>query len=144
VFIPYVRRLREKGKSRWTFGKKVKLFVDTFISFSYFPIRLLSAIGFLYAIASVLYGFFILYNYLTYGIPVRGWVPTMVLLTFTAGIQMTLLGVLGEYLWRTLDESRKRPPFVIDAIIGVAKKDAPSTLEGETVQFESGNGRTTP
>jgi dolichol-phosphate mannosyltransferase len=40
----------------------------------------------------------------------------MVLLSFTAGLQMTMLGVLGEYLWRTLDEVRKRPPYVIDTI----------------------------
>ena len=40
----------------------------------------------------------------------------MLILTFTAGLQMTLLGVLGEYLWRTLDEARGRPLFVIDTI----------------------------
>jgi dolichol-phosphate mannosyltransferase len=42
----------------------------------------------------------------------------MLIMTFTGGLQMTMLGVLGEYLWRTLDEVRQRPPFVIDAIYG--------------------------
>jgi glycosyltransferase involved in cell wall biosynthesis len=116
VLIPYVRRKRTKGKSRWTFGKKIKLFVDTFVSFSYFPIRLFSFLGIIYAIISFSYGAFIFIAWLTFGIEVQGWVPMMLVLTFTAGLQMTLLGILGEYLWRTLDEARGRPLFVIDTI----------------------------
>ena len=116
VFIPYVRRKRAKGKSRWTFGKKIKLFVDTFVSFSYFPIRLFSFLGIIYAVLSFSYGIFVFYFWLTFGIEVQGWVPMMLVLTFTAGLQMTLLGILGEYLWRSLDEARGRPLFVIDTV----------------------------
>jgi dolichol-phosphate mannosyltransferase len=116
VLIPYVRRKRTKGKSRWTFGKKIKLFVDTFVSFSYFPIRLFSFLGIIYAVISFSYGIVIFFSWLTFGIEVQGWVPMMLVLTFTAGLQMTLLGILGEYLWRTLDEARGRPLFVIDVI----------------------------
>jgi len=118
VLIPYVRRKRTKGISRWTLGKKVKLFVDTFASFSYFPIRLFSFLGLIYAVISFSYGAFIFFSWLTFGIEVQGWVPMMLILTFTAGLQMTLLGVLGEYLWRTLDEARGRPSFVIDTVYG--------------------------
>lgn len=120
VFIPYVRRSRTKGKSRWTFAKKSKLFVDTFIAFSYFPIQILSIFGFLVAMAAFLYGAFVLFYWLKYGIEVQGWVSTMVILTFTAGIQMAMLGVLGEYLWRTLDEVRRRPFYVIDKVYDIA------------------------
>ncbi len=116
VLIPYVRRKRTKGISRWTLGKKIKLFVDTFVSFSYFPIRLFSFLGIIYAVISFSYGAFILISWLTLGIEVQGWVPMMLVLTFTAGLQMTLLGILGEYMWRTLDEARGRPLFVIDNI----------------------------
>jgi glycosyltransferase involved in cell wall biosynthesis len=116
VFIPYVRKKRAKGKSRWTLGKKVKLFIDTFVSFSYFPIRLFSFLGIIYAAISFSYGAFIFFSWLTFGIQVQGWVPMMLVLTFTAGLQMTLLGILGEYLWRTLDEARGRPLYVIDTI----------------------------
>jgi dolichol-phosphate mannosyltransferase len=123
VFIPYVRRKREKGKSRWTFSKKIKLFVDTFVSFSYFPIRLFSTIGIIYALASFSYGVFIFVYWLFYGAIVQGWVTTMLVLTFTAGLQMTLLGILGEYLWRTLDETRKRPLFVIDDFFTIEEKE---------------------
>jgi glycosyltransferase involved in cell wall biosynthesis len=124
VLITYVRRKRTKGKSRWTFGKKIKLFVDTFVSFSYFPIRLFSFLGIIYAILSFSYGVFIFIAWLTFGIKVQGWVPMMLVLTFTAGLQMTLLGILGEYLWRTLDESRGRPLFVIDTIYDEANESS--------------------
>jgi len=123
VFIPYVRRKRTKGKSRWTLGKKVKLFVDTFVSFSYFPIRLFSFIGIIYALLSFSYGAFIFISWLSFGIEVQGWVPMMLVLTFTAGLQMTLLGILGEYLWRTLDEARGRPLFVVDTVYGSSSNE---------------------
>jgi polyisoprenyl-phosphate glycosyltransferase len=116
VMIPYIRRNRTKGKSRWTLAKKIKLFVDTFVAFSFFPIRVLSIIGFIVAISSFMYGGFILFYWLFFSIDVKGYVPTMLIMTFTSGIQMTMLGVLGEYLWRTLDEVRRRPHFVIDQI----------------------------
>lgn len=116
ILIPYTRKSRKKGKSRWTLGKKIKLFVDTFVGFSYYPIRILSVIGILVAITSFLYGAFIFLYKIFHGIDVAGWVPMMVILTFTAGLQMCMLGVLGEYLWRTFDESRKRPSYVIDEI----------------------------
>ena len=116
VMIPYTRRKRDKGKSRWTLAKKMKLFIDTFVAFTFFPIRFLSVLGFLVAISSFLYGSFILFYWFMYGIKVQGWVPTMLIMTFAAGLQMSMLGVLGEYLWRTLDEVRRRPQYVIDEI----------------------------
>jgi dolichol-phosphate mannosyltransferase len=122
IMIPYVRRSRKKGKSRWTFAKKFKLFVDTFVAFSYYPIRALSLVGLLVAISSFVYGVFLFIYWLFYSIPVQGYVPTMLAITFTSGIQMMMLGVLGEYLWRTLDEVRRRPPFVIDEIYSTTKQ----------------------
>lgn len=123
VMISYTRRQRSKGKSRWTTSKKIKLFIDTFVGFSYFPIRALSFIGLLVAIGSFFYGIYILSYWLFFGIPVQGYVPIMLVMTFTSGIQMTMLGVLGEYLWRTLDEVRHRPPFVIDEIYTASQPD---------------------
>jgi dolichol-phosphate mannosyltransferase len=123
ILIPYTRRKRTKGKSRWTFGKKAKLFVDTFVSFSYLPIRLFSFLGILYAVISFAYGAIIFISWFSSGTIVQGWVPMMLILTFTAGLQMTLLGILGEYLWRTLDETRARPVFVIDTIYDNAENN---------------------
>ena len=116
IQIPYVRKKRTKGKSRWTFSKKLKLFIDSFVAFSYLPIRLLSLLGILIAAASFVYGGFIFYSWWLSRIEVKGYTPIMILLASTAGIQMTMLGVLGEYLWRILDETRKRPGYVVDTI----------------------------
>lgn len=116
VLIPYVRRSRTKGVSRWTFSKKMKLFIDSFVAFSYLPIRALSVLGLVIAASAFVYGIVVFYGWLAYGNEVKGWASLMVLLAFTAGIQMAMLGVLGEYLWRTLDESRKRPGYVIDTV----------------------------
>jgi len=117
VTIPYTRSARTKGTSKWTFSKKIKYFVDTFVGFSYFPIRLLSLAGIFVAVGAFGYGAYILYNGFVGNIIVPGWTTTMIVLLFTAGIQMTMIGVLGEYLWRTLDELRKRPSYIIDDIL---------------------------
>lgn len=125
VMIPYIRRQRTKGISRWTLAKKVKLFIDTFVAFSFFPIRILSLIGLLVAIGSFLYGAFVLFYWYFFGTVVRGWVPTILVLSFTSGIQMAMLGVLGEYLWRTLDEVRRRPPYVVDEVYAASPERDP-------------------
>lgn len=114
--ISYVRQKREHGKSRWTLSKKIKLFVDSFVSFSYMPIRLMSTIGFLTASASFIYGIFVIANALFGTIELEGWATIIALITFLLGLIMVMLGIIGEYLWRVLDESRNRPSFVIDEI----------------------------
>lgn len=56
------------------------------------------------------------YEWLIRDIPVKGYAPIVIPVALTSGMQMLMLGVLGEYLWRSLDETRRRPPFVIDAV----------------------------
>lgn len=114
--IPYVRRAREKGTSKWTFGKRFKLFIDSFVGYSYFPVRFISISGILFALSSFAYLTFIFINWLNGNIPVQGWTAMMMFIAFVSGTQMLMLGILGEYLWRSLDESRKRPSFIIDEI----------------------------
>ena len=116
VMLPYVRRARKAGKSRWTLSKKLKLFIDSFVSFSYVPIRTLSMTGFLVAFAAFVYAGVVLYQRLIHNIPVKGYAPMVILLALFSGVQMAMLGVLGEYLWRALDETRRRPAFVIDEV----------------------------
>jgi glycosyltransferase involved in cell wall biosynthesis len=116
VTIPYVRKKREKGKSKWTIGKRIKLAVDSFVGFSYFPIRLLSGLGLVFAFVAFIYGAIVLYKWWMGRIPVEGFTALMIVVTFTAGVQMIMLGVLGEYLWRVLDQSRMRPMYVIDRV----------------------------
>jgi glycosyltransferase involved in cell wall biosynthesis len=114
--IPYVRRARQEGKSRWTLGKKVKLFIDSFVAFSYFPVRAMSLLGVIVSLGAFAYAAFIVGYSLFHGMPVAGFSTLASLLALLSGLQMLMLGVLGEYLWRTLDESRRRPAFVIDRV----------------------------
>jgi polyisoprenyl-phosphate glycosyltransferase len=114
LMIPYVRRARTKGTSRWTLSKKIKLFIDSFVAFSYAPIRFLSLLGATVALSSFAYAGFVFAAWAFRGIPVQGFASLIILLAFTAGVQMLMLGILGEYLWRTLDETRRRPAFVVD------------------------------
>lgn len=114
--IPYVRQQRKLGKSRWTMSKKIKLFVDSFVSFSYTPIRFMSIIGFVTAVLSFLYGIFVVIGTLFGFIELQGWTTIIALITFLLGIIMIMLGIIGEYMWRILDESRRRPPYIIDEI----------------------------
>lgn len=114
--IPYVRQNRKHGKSKWTLSKKIKLFVDSFVSFSYTPIRFMTGIGILTAIMSFLYGLFTLVSFFTGNVNVQGWTTIISIITFLLGIIMIMLGIIGEYLWRILDETRKRPSFIIDEV----------------------------
>ena len=118
TIVQYRKGMRQKGISKWTLGKKIKLFIDTFVSFSYIPLRLISVVGIMLAFMGFLYAFFIVFNRLFFSVPVEGWASLMVVLLVVSGTQLVFLGVLGEYLWRNFDETRKRPAFIIDRMIG--------------------------
>lgn len=123
--IPYKREKRKSGKSKWTFPQQIKLAVDSFVSFSYLPIRLSSYLGFFISFIGFLYALFIIIRGLFYKQTVAGWSSLMVILLIVSGIQLLILGILGEYLWRNLEESRKRPLFIISERVGF-NNDSPS------------------
>lgn len=114
--VYFHRKDRTVGKSRWTFAKKYKLVVDSMMSFSYFPIRAISVIGTIVAFASFLGIIGAIYEKLTIGTPIAGYASLMCVVLFATGLIMVTLGILGEYLWRVLDASRSRPPFIIDEV----------------------------
>jgi dolichol-phosphate mannosyltransferase len=118
TFLPYHRRARQRGQSRWTLGKKLKLFVDSFVSFSFFPIRLVSYLGLTVSAAGFAYALLIVVRRFVYGTPMQGWPSLMVAVVTLSGLQLLMLGIVAEYLWRTFDESRKRPPYIIKETIG--------------------------
>ena len=123
--VPYDRKARQAGKSKWTLEKKLKLFADFFVGYSYAPIRLMSFLGMLTAAAGFIYALVVLINKLIFKTPVEGWTSLMLVLLVVGGMQMIMLGIIGEYMWRTLDEARRRPRYIISATLNDA---APSTL----------------
>lgn len=114
--IYFHRKNREVGKSRWTLSKKIKLVLDSMMSFSFFPIKCMTWVGFIFDILAVLMLIEVIVEKFTVGTPIAGWSSLMCVVLISSGLILSSLGILGEYLWRTLDASRTRPPFIIDTI----------------------------
>ena len=112
--VYFDRRDREKGKSRWTFAKKLKLVLDSMMSFSYVPIRFMTFIGIAFDFFAVVLLVSVMVEYFTKGVPIIGWSSLMCVILLASGLILSMLGILGEYVWRALDASRSRPPFIID------------------------------
>lgn len=125
-FIEYRREERKEGVSHWTFSKKLTYLIDGVLSYSFLPIRLMSVTGLLVAFLGFLYAVVILVGKLTVGNPVPGWTPLMIIVLIMGGVQMLMLGVVGEYLWRTLAQTRNRDPYVIEAIYDNGRSSEPS------------------
>jgi dolichol-phosphate mannosyltransferase len=119
IELPYVKEERKFGVSKWNLSKKLNAFADAFVGFSYFPMRFMSMLGFAAAFIGFLYAIFVIIMRFVVGDPIEGWASLMVVTLIIGGLQMLMLGVLGEYLWRNLEESRKRPLFLIEDQKGI-------------------------
>ncbi|MCC6973978.1 MAG: glycosyltransferase family 2 protein [Anaerolineae bacterium] len=117
--IFYHRRAREKryGRSMWTFAKKLKYFADSFVAFSHMPVRAASLLGISISVLGLLYALLIIVLRIFGGRDPEGWTSLMVVMLVVSGVQILMIGVLGEYLWRSLDEVRHRPRFIVERIL---------------------------
>lgn len=115
--VAYTKRERAFGESGWSFSKKVKLFTDSIVGFSALPLRIISAIGMLLGISGLAYAVFVIANAF-FGAPPEGWTTLTALVLILGGFQMCMTGLLGEYLWRSLEQARRRPLYVIDQKVG--------------------------
>ncbi|MDD5898603.1 MAG: glycosyltransferase family 2 protein [Clostridia bacterium] len=116
--VTYIRRERKIGKSRWTLKKKIRLVMDTLFSFSTVPITCVTGLGALSVAGSLLWALDALISKLTGRIEVTGWTMMFIFQLLSFGVIMLTLGLLGAYLWRTFDASRRRPPFLIEIADG--------------------------
>jgi glycosyltransferase involved in cell wall biosynthesis len=114
--LTYRRRARLAGKSRMTFGRKFTGFLDGVIGYSSAPIRVMSLAGCAFSLLGFGYAGVILVGSLLFGNPVKGWAPLMIMVLVIGGFQMIMLGLIGEYLWRTLVQVRRRDMYLVDAI----------------------------
>ena len=126
--IYFDRKDRTVGKSRWTFHKKFKLVVDSMMSFTYFPIRVMEVCGVLFFLAALVGTILVIRERIVSDQPIAGYASMMCVELFSFGMIMLVLGLLGEYIWRTLEETKKRPPFIIDVI---NKDDRDNGNEGD-------------
>jgi len=112
--IKYKRRKRHSGKSTWSFLKSLNVFFDIFYGFSITPIRIITLLGVLLALLSFIYAAILVYYKISYGISVEGFTTLAVMITFMFGCIILSLGIIGEYVWKILNELNKRPDAVIN------------------------------
>lgn len=120
--IPYQRKNRPQGKSQWRKLNKLKYLIDGILSTSYWPIRIMSLIGFLFALAAGAYILIIMYLRIFQNEYYTGWAPLMIMILFIGGLIMMMLGLIGEYIWRVYDEVRGRPQYLIKRKISGKEK----------------------
>jgi len=104
---------RFEGKSSYTYSKLCRLAFESIIAFSDKPLRLAVRFGFLMAFLAFCYGLFILIRAIMYGVPIPGWSSLIISLYFIGGIIIAILGIVGVYLGKTFDETKKRPLYII-------------------------------
>jgi dolichol-phosphate mannosyltransferase len=117
VPLEYERQSRHAGETKYPLRKMMVFAVDAFTSFSIVPLRAAFWIGFL---SAGLAGLLLIYTMVRWlaGETVIGWASTMGVTVFFAGVQLAVLGVIGEYLGRLVQEGKRRPLFLIDRIVG--------------------------
>lgn len=117
--IPLDYHARSGGKSKWTLSKKIKLFIDSFVAFSFMPIRLVSIIGILMFVIGCVIGIATIVNrLLNPDVPI-GYSTLASIIALGFGITNISLGIIAEYLWRAYDAARRRPPFIVSEVITV-------------------------
>ncbi|MFO0911539.1 MAG: glycosyltransferase family 2 protein [Pirellulales bacterium] len=121
-FIEYHKVARKAGKSKWTLSKKIKLLIDSFVAFSYAPIRLVSLLGILFFVGGTCWTAYIIFRKLIYNDLSAGWPALVSILMIGFGVTNISLGIISEYLWRVLDASRRRPVYIIDDLSDVGAK----------------------
>ncbi|AIB16680.1 glycosyl transferase (plasmid) [Azospirillum argentinense] len=110
--IPYHRRARKVGKSGWTFRRKFRYMTDSMFAFSSLPIITLNVFGFLGVVASVLIGGVILLFWALGLIDVSGYTPIMLSIMFFGALNIFGLGLLGSYIWRAFENTKRRPNYI--------------------------------
>jgi len=123
--IEYARDARHAGAPKYTLRKLIRLAVSGYVGFSSMPLRVAAGIGLLAALLGFTLAAWVTYTKLVQIPSPRGWASLMAVLLIVAGVQLLVLGVLGEYLGRVYDEVRRRPLYIASARLGFeARRDA--------------------
>jgi len=113
IGIPYEAPERYSGTSKYTLFRMIRFAVDGITSFSSVPLYFSASIGIFISLISFIYGAFVIYSWLFTGTVIEGWASLMIVSLFVGGIQLITLGILGVYLGRVYDESKRRPRYLL-------------------------------
>ena len=135
IGVSYVRPGRFAGTTKWPLSKLVRLAFDGIISFSTAPLRMVLQLGFLVSIFSFVAGIAAIVIKLSGMYAISGWASITVLMSFIGGVQLTVLGVVGEYVGRIYDEVKQRPLYLVRDLHGFGALDrAPNHLFTQLAQ----------
>ncbi len=112
-WIPYKNTGRVAGESKWSFWKLTRYAMDGVMNFSQAPLTIASLIGFILTVISFIALIFIVVRKLAFGDPVAGWASTICVIVFIGGIQLAVLGLIGQYLAKTYMETKNRPHYIV-------------------------------
>lgn len=116
-YIPYVAAPRHAGKSKWSFGRLMNYAVEGIIGFSTRPLRIATLIGSLTAVAAFLYLIFVVLQKLIWGIDIPGYATIIVLILLLGGVQLLCIGIIGEYVGRTFEQTKHRPIYIAKEVL---------------------------
>lgn len=122
AYIPYDRAKRLHGKSKWSFRRKVRYAINSIIAFSSFPLKLIGIMGAVLGLVCLAGAAYAIIAYLTGIVDVPGWSSLMFIILLLGAFQFIGLGILGEYFWNNLEQTRKRPLFIVDRKVGGIQK----------------------
>ena len=133
--ILYNRDARAAGETHWNYFKLVNLAVDGITSFTTAPLRVSTVFGFLVSLAAFIYLVFVVVKTLLVGVDASGYPSLMAVMLFLGGIQLLSLGIIGEYIGRIFNETKKRPLYIVQEYhAGIAKKTSFDSFRNE-IQF---------
>jgi len=112
-FVPYERRARLEGRSAWTIAQKFRYALDSVFSFTDLPIKGLLWLGAAGTAAAFVAGVTVFVVWYLGRIPVLGYTPLMLVISFFGGLTALGLGIIGQYLWLSLQNARSRPSFIV-------------------------------
>jgi glycosyltransferase involved in cell wall biosynthesis len=121
IGVEYTRDERYAGETKYPFRKMIKFAADGIVSFSNAPLRLALGLGFFVSATSFLYGLVAIFLQVTGAFTVPGWTSIVAVTSFLGGVQLIVLGVIGEYVGRTYIESKRRPLYVVNHSAGLAE-----------------------
>ena len=121
-FIPYTACERAAGTTKWSFWKLFNYAIDGIIGYSTKPLRIATVCGFMSAFASIAYLIFVVLQKLIVGIDIPGYATIIVLILFLGSIQLLCIGIIGEYVGRTFEQSKDRPIYIAKEILNYEDK----------------------
>lgn len=111
--VPYARRKRAVGASAWTLRKKLDYLADSVFSFSDLPIVFLFRLGLVGLAASIMLGLAVIVAKITGNIPVPGYATSILVIMFFGALNCVGLGIIGGYVWRSFENTKQRPNFIV-------------------------------